>query len=72
MAMNCTSPASFLMGLRPFPEGSREAQSRIAFPQRTREIPVVPRRMRSFGNVKNHNGEEEAPSERKALCVLKS
>ena len=31
--------------------GTREAQPRFAFPQRSRDIPVVPRLMRRFGNV---------------------
>ena len=37
--------------------GTREAQPRIAFSQRTREIRVVPRLMRRFVKVSNHNGE---------------
>ena len=36
--------------------GTREAQPRFAFPQRMREIRVVPRLMRRFGKVQNHNG----------------
>ena len=37
--------------------GIREAQPRFAFPQPTREIRVVPRRLRRFGEVPHHNGE---------------
>ena len=37
--------------------GTREAQPRIASSQRTREIRVVPRLMRRFVKVSNHNGE---------------
>ena len=36
--------------------GTREAQPRFFFPQRMREIRVVPRPMRRFGEVPNHNG----------------
>ena len=36
--------------------GTREAQPRIAFSQRMRKMPVVPRPMRRFGKVPNHNG----------------
>ena len=40
--------------------GTREAQPRFAFPQRTREIRVAPRPVRRFGKVPNHNGEGSA------------
>ncbi len=40
--------------------GTREAQPRFAFPQRTREIRVVPRLMRRFGKVPNYHGEGSA------------
>ena len=51
--------------------GTREAQPRFAFSQRTWEIRVVPRLMRRFGKVPHHNG-EGTPSERKALSWLKA
>ena len=51
--------------------GTRVAQPRFAYPQRMREIRVVPRPMRRFGKVPHHNG-EGAPSERKALWVSKA
>ena len=44
----------------PAVRGKREAQPRYAFPQRMREIRVVPRLMRRFGEVLNHNGEDSA------------
>ncbi len=37
--------------------GTREAQPRFAYPQRMREIRVIPRPMRRFGKVPKHNGE---------------
>ena len=37
--------------------GTREAQPRFAFSQRTRKICVVPRLMRRFVKVSNHKGE---------------
>ena len=49
-------------GLQRFslPTGTREARPRFAFPQRTGEIRVVPRLMRRFGRVSNHNGENSS------------
>ena len=44
----------------PGEEGTREAQPRFAFPQRTREIRVVPRLMQRFGGAFDHNGEGSA------------
>ena len=43
--------------------GTREAQPRIASSQRTRKMLVLPRLMRPFVKVSNHNG-EAPPSER--------
>jgi hypothetical protein len=40
--------------------GTGEAQPRIAVSQRTREIRVVPRLMRRFVKVSDHNGENSA------------
>ena len=40
--------------------GTREVQPRFAFPQRTREIRVIPRLMGRSGEVLNHNGEDSA------------
>ncbi len=40
--------------------GTREAQPRFAFPQWTREIRVVPRPVRRFGEAFDHNGENSA------------
>ena len=40
--------------------GTREAQPRIAFSQRTRKMLVLPRLMRRFGKVPNPNGEGSA------------
>ena len=40
--------------------GTREAQPRYAIPQPTREIGVVPRLMRRFVEVLDHNGEGAA------------
>ena len=37
--------------------GTREAQPRFAFSQRTRKMLVLPRLMRRFGKVSDHNGE---------------
>ena len=37
--------------------GTREAQPRVAFSQRTREMLVIPRPVQRFGKVSNHNGE---------------
>ena len=37
--------------------GTREAPPRFAFSHRTREIRVIPRPMRRFVKVSNHNGE---------------
>ena len=37
--------------------GTREAQPRICFSQRTWEMPVVPRLVRRCVKVSNHNGE---------------
>ena len=36
--------------------GTREAQPRLASPQRSRGIRVVPRLMRRFVNAQNHSG----------------
>ena len=38
-------------------EGDSRGQPRFAFSQGTREIRVVPRSLRRFGKVSNHNGE---------------
>ena len=40
--------------------GTREAQPRFAFSQRTRKMLVLPRLMRRFGKTLNHNGEASA------------
>ena len=40
--------------------GTREAQPRIAFSQRTQKMLVLPRLMRRFGKTLNHNGEASA------------
>ena len=37
--------------------GTREAEPRFAFPQRTREIRVVPRLVQRFREVPHYNGE---------------
>ena len=41
--------------------GTREAQPRFAFPQRTREIRVVPRLVQRFREDPHHNGEGVRP-----------
>ena len=51
--------------------GTPGAQPRFAFSQRTLEMLVVPRPMRRFGEVPNHNG-DGSPSEREALWWLKA
>ena len=51
------APLSCGAPLRRARRGTREAQPRFAFPQRTREIPLIPRLMRRFGKVSNHDGE---------------
>ena len=40
--------------------GTREAQPRIASSQRTRKMLVLPRLMRRFVKVSNHNGKDSA------------
>ena len=49
--------------------GTREAQPRFAYPQRMREIRVVPRPMRRFVKVSNHNGEGSALWEKGVVGV---
>ena len=51
------------------PAGSREAQPRVVLSHQTREIRVVPRLMRRFGEVSNHTGEDFTPSERDTQCL---
>ena len=40
--------------------GTREAQPRFAFSQRTRKMLVLPRLMQRFGKTLNHSGEAPA------------
>ena len=61
--LSCGAPA------RRAREGRREAQPRISYSHQTREIPVVPRLMRRFGKVPNHNGEGSALREKSVVCV---
>ena len=55
-----TSTPLVRRAVAPGGRGTREAQLRFAFPQRTREIRVVPRLVRRFGKVPHHNGEGSA------------
>ena len=52
-----TSTPLVRRAVTPSEGGTREAQPRFALSQRTREIRVVPRLMRRFVKVSNHNGE---------------
>ncbi len=54
------APLPYGAPLRRATGGTREAQRRTAFSQRTPEIRVVPRLMPSFGEAFDHNGEGSA------------
>ena len=55
-----TSTPPVRRAVTPGGRGTREAQPRSAFPHRKREIRVVPRLMRRFVEVLDHNGEGAA------------
>ena len=59
-----TSTPLVRRAVTPGEAGTREAQPRFAFPQRTREIRVVPRLVQRFREVPHHNGEGFALSEK--------
>ena len=55
-----TSTPLVRRAVTPSEGGTGEAQPRFALPHQTRDIRVVPRLMRRFGKVANHNGEDFA------------